>query len=51
MDVLTGYFALSKEGLITTRALEPLAAQARLNAYVTDIKGSLSNEQIHPAWL
>lgn len=48
VDVSTGYLfrAVSKEGLITTRVLEPPAAQARLNTYVTAIKGSLSNERL-----
>ena len=40
VNVLSGFFFLSvaKQGLITSKALEPSAAQARLDLYVKSVK-------------
>ena len=48
MDVSTGYLfrSVSKEGLITPRALEAAAAQSRLSIYVNELKGSLSSDHL-----
>lgn len=48
IDISTGYLfrALSKDALVTSRALKASAAQARLNSYVKELKGSLSSDHI-----
>jgi len=45
VNVLAGFLfrTVSKQGRITSRALEPAAAQARLDVYVKNLEGRLSN--------
>ena len=45
VNVLSGFLfhTVSKQGLITSKALEPSAAQARLDLYVKSVKARLSN--------
>ena len=46
IDISTGFLfrSVSKEGLVSSNALKPPAAQARLNVYLKDLEGLLSND-------